>query len=175
MSYSDEPNLVPEKKRSKKPYFLAVGLLVFIALLLSVAFFPQITELRARLAEVGPHGGTVHRISLDGQKFTMEIVRTAEYDYHTGIFLKPVGDASWDPAAHTVQLKIGDDSEAEDLAWNEVEDYFGLSQHRIYPAINIEMDIRVLRDDQVLWSGTKWSYRLTPASNGSGEHGGHAH
>lgn len=167
MSYSDEPNVITERTRSRKPFVLVGGLLLFIGLLASVALFPRIVEFKRRHTPFGPHGGSFYEISFQGGDYSMELARSEAYDFRTAIYIEPLDEQSdWEPAEYSVRLRLDGQEEFEVLAWDSVEEYFGLSEHRIHPRSDMLMELELKRGEEVVWSGRRWSFR---------EAGGHGH
>lgn len=166
-SFSDEPNLIPEGKRSKKRYFWIAGLLFFIALLLSVAFFPKFIEFQRRRTPIGPHLGSVYKISFEKRKFGIELARSAEFDYRPAIYIIPLEEGvEWQPEEYEMRLRFEGLDNFETLEWDPVEEYFGLSEHQIHPSVDLRMEMELIHGDKTVWSGKRWSFRVS---------GGHSH
>lgn len=169
MSYSDEPNVISEQKRSKKPYLFIGGLIVFIGLLASVALFPRIVDFQRRNTAVGPNGGSVYFISFAGDRYSMEFARSEALDYHLAVVIEPTGEGvSWNPEEHHVRIRLdrGEDGEqSEVLEWQPEEEYFGLSESRFHPMSDVRIEVELNRGDKTVWDGRRWSFR------GSGGHG----
>lgn len=169
MSYSDEPNVINEQTRSKKIYFVIGGLILFIALLASVAFFPRLIEFQRRNTAVGPHEGSLYFIKFEGNRFSMELARPEEFDFHLGVVLEPARDQTiWEPEEYHVVMRVeGDEKEAvERLEWNPEMRLFGPSELRFHPQADFRVGLEINRGDRTVWSGHKWSFRHA---------GGHGH
>jgi hypothetical protein len=162
MSYSDEPNVISEQTRSKKMYFLIGGLLLFMALLASVAFFPRFLEFQRHNTPVGPHGGSVYFIKFEGNRYSMELARPeVPLDFHMGIVLQPTRErTAWQPEEYHVRLRMEEREEVEVLAWNPEMNLFGPSELRFHPAGDWRFEIEVNRGESTVWSGRRWSFRM---------------
>lgn len=160
MSYSDEPNVISEQKRSKKVYFFIGALILFIALLASVAFFPRIIEFQRRNTPTGPNQGSLYFISFEKNRYSMELVRSEEYDFYMGALIQPARDKTpWEPGEYQVGLRMEGEGDFERLDWNPEAGLFGPSQLRLHPSTDVRVDLEVYREDKTVWSGTRWSFR----------------
>jgi len=161
-SFSDEPNLIPEGKRSKRRYLWGGAILLFIGLLLSVAFFPKFIEFRRSRTPIGPHHGSFYRISFEKKKFGMEIARSVEFDYRFAFYIVPLNEeVDWEPQEYELRMRMENMDDFETLPWDPVEEYFGLSEHQIHPAVDVRLEMELIRGDKVVWSGKRWSFRVS--------------
>lgn len=167
MSYSDEPNVISEQKRSRKPYFLIAGVVLFIGLLASVAFFPRIFDFQRRNTPVGPNGGSLYFISFEGARYSMELARSPALDYHLAVVIQPASDrTSWNPEEYHVRFRVDEDEPFEVLEWHPEEKFFGMSEERYHPMWEARLEIELKRGEETVWSGRRWSFRVG---------GGHGH
>lgn len=161
MSYSDEPYVISEKKRSPK-VIIAIGLLVLLlATLAAVALYPRFIDFQRRNAAIGPNGGTLHFISLEGERYSLEFARSEALDFYLTIFLRPVRDATeWTPENYSIRYSpVGVMDEWEDLEWDAELNAFGPSQYQYHPLSEFRVELEILREGEVLWRGRRWSFR----------------
>lgn len=167
MSYSDEPNVISERSRSKKIYFLIGGLLLFMALLASVAFFPRFIEFQRRNTEVGPYDGSLYFINFEGERYSIEFARSETLDFHLGVVIQPTREgADWEPEEYHVLIRPDELEETERLEWDPDKGFFGPTELRFDPRGDVRFEVELRRGDESVWSGRKWSFR---------GRGGHAH
>lgn len=166
MSYSDEPNVVSEQKRSKKIYLVTGGFVLFFGLLAAVAFFPRIMDYQRRNTPTGPNQGNVYFVKLEGERYSMELVRSEPHDFHLHVFLLPVRERTvWQPEDYHVTVGIEGEGE-ERLEWDAETGSFGPSEARFHPMGEFRFGLSIEREDETLWSGRRWSFA---------ENSGHAH
>lgn len=167
MSYSDEPNVISERTRSKKPYFLIGGVVALIVLLAWVAFFPRFVEFQRRNTPVGPNEGSVYFISFEGDRYSMEFARSEALDFHMAVIIQPTDEStSWNPEEYEVRMRLEDEEEFEVIAWHPEEEHFGLSKERFHPMTDVRLELEIIHGEKTVWSGRRWSYRAG---------GGHGH
>lgn len=169
MNYSDEPNVVKETGRSKKFYFIVGGgLLVFFGLLAWVVLFPKYMEHQRAHTPVGPWEGSVYEITLDGNRYSMELARPEELDFRLHVFLNPVSDEiDWQPEDFHVTAQL-DGEEKERLEWDPETGAFGGSALRLHPMGEFRIDLAIKRGDETVWSGRRWSFQVGGGSRGHG-------
>lgn len=162
MSYSDEPNVISGRRKSKGLWFAAgfVGLLVMA--LAMVAFYPQYQEFRRKNTPVGPNLGPVYFISIEGERFSMELARSPEMDFHLGVILQPVRDrVAWRPEDHTIRFWVEEQEETRtELEWDPNAGYFGPTEDQFHPSLDYPLEIEIWRGDSLIWNGRRWAYRL---------------
>lgn len=170
MNYSDEPHVIRGRKRSPKIWVISGLLLVFLVLLAWVALFPRIVDFQRRYAEFGPNGGTLYTISVDGNRYSLEIARSEELDYRLTYFLRPKDESvQWTPEEFRVRSRIAGQEEFEVLDWDEDIGGFGPSEYQLNPIGDYRVEVHIHRGDRRVWRGERWAFRL-----GSG-HEGHGH
>ncbi len=169
MTYSDEPQLVSENRRSSKRW-IWIGLVgLLLATLAAVAFYPKYFDYKRRHAEVGPNEGTLYSISIKGERFSMELARPEELDLRLHVFLKPVAEGvDWSPENFVVRVRPAgkEEVEWEKLTWAPESRAFGPSEWQFNPVGDYHFDLEILRGEERVWRGARWSYRVTH---------GHAH
>ncbi len=173
MSFSDEPIVIKDSKRSKKKPAIFIGLLVLLfALLASIIFYPRWIDYRRAHAPRGPLGGNLYNVSLAGDRFTMELARGEDQEYRASFHLTPVREeTTWVPMEHEIVFRLENtEDEFERLSWNPEINGFGYSELQYNPIFDYVFEIRVERRGETVWSGTRWSFRQV-----GGGHGGHGH
>jgi hypothetical protein len=168
MSYSDEPHVISERKKSSRIY-LVVGLLaLFLLALGSVAFYPRYLDFKRRNAPVGPHGGTLHFISFEGNRYSMELARSEALDFRLHVVIHPVRETTpWRPEDYQVRYRFtrGEDREWRILEWDPELRSFGPSEEQFHPRGDYRLDLQLLREGRSVWEGLRWTY---PGGGGHG-------
>jgi len=160
MSYSDEPHVISEKKKSPLLIGGIVLLGLFFLLLAAVALYPRYLEFQRHNATWGPHGGIVYFIRFEGNRYSMEIPRTEAQDYHVTFIIQPVRETTqWLPEDHTIRFQTVQVTEhEEDLEWNAEINAFGPSVIRLHPGQDFELDIELFRRGERVWTGRRWAF-----------------
>jgi hypothetical protein len=162
MSYSDEPHVISEKKKSPALY-VAIGLLaVFLLTLASIALYPRYFEWKRHNTPNGPNGGTLYFISFEGNRYSMELARSEELDFYMHVFVHPVREATaWSPERFQIRFRLTNlqDEEPEVLDWNAELRAFGPSRLQYHPRGDYQLALEVLREGNVVWEGRRWAYQ----------------
>ncbi len=184
MAYADEPNVVRGKSGAKKFIFLGLGVFVFLLVIFSAAFWPWYHDFRRHHTPTGTHGGSVHMISIENNRFSMELARP-EPIHSLVVFLDPVQeDLEWNPGEFRMSFQVAGMPEPEFLDWNEegmlladleqlaeydplsptappiprIAEFYGPSDSFFHPSGDSRMDLTIYRGDEVVWRGSRWSY-----------------
>ena len=184
MAYTDEPNVISEKRGKKRYIFIALGVGAFLLIVFSSVLEPWFREFQRRQTPSGPHGGDLYFITVEDRRFSLELARIAPADYLT-VFMRPARHyADWDPAEYRISYFIEGMREPDFLEWQEeermlfppnqapefdpldpaeasvprIKEFYGPSTFTFHSQADHRLQIRIYRDGDVVWEGERWSY-----------------
>lgn len=160
MSYSDEPNVISERKKSPVFYGVIALLVLFFLTLAAVALYPRYIDFRKHNATFGPNDGIVYFIRFEGDRYSMEIPRTEEQDYHLTFYIRPVRETTaWRPENYVVRYRPRIfEHDWETLEWDAELGRFGPSELRFHPNNDFELDIEIRKNGEQVWEGRRWAF-----------------